>query len=132
MIEVQIRETCSVCAGARVVAGHAWETFQGEEGAAVREEAEATRRAGHYGAAIDLELAWFRERGWLIPPRDGYGEGFPPEEEPCPECEGDGTTTRFVDLDELARLMSRPIAAAVEEQLAPVWRVIDSRTAHLA
>lgn len=100
LVEVQIREDCPDCENG-VVQTVAWGLFHTSEGDAVRTQAEQLRAAGEYGKAIELELAWFRERGFSVPPHDRYGQAFPPEEEPCAECDGTGKRVRWVSTREL-------------------------------
>jgi hypothetical protein len=99
-MEVQVREKCGACENGVVRSGP-WEVFAGEEGYGVRHAAEQLRKEGRLSDALDLELAWFRERGWTVEGHDGFGEGFPADEEPCPDCEGEGHTVRWVPIDEL-------------------------------
>lgn len=98
-MEVQVREKCDECENG-VVQSHPWDVFAGEEGEATRKHADDLRAHGHHGAANEHELAWFRERGWTVIAK-GYGETFPNEEEPCPECEGASHMIRWVPIDEL-------------------------------
>lgn len=99
-MEIQVREQCAECENG-VVQTHPWDVFAGEEGAGVRAAAEQLRVEGKPGDALDLELAWFRERGWTVIAAKGYGETFPNDEEPCSECDGEGHTVRWVPIEEL-------------------------------
>lgn len=95
-MEVRVRERCGCENG--VCARPEWPEFFADEEA--QREIEAHRYSGEFSAAADLEMDWFRRRGYLIEDRTGAMH-FPPEESPCDDCEGSGYRERWAPLGEL-------------------------------
>lgn len=106
LAEIQIREDCPDCENG-VVYSREWHEFYADE--SVQSEAKALRAATNYEAAADVELTWFRERGYMRTMGGERGglpfEALPPEEEPCLECEGTGKRTRWVDVREFSGML---------------------------
>ena len=75
--QVLIREVCSACGGTGYISHPAWELYW--EGHSALLEERALR-------------AWFSQEGYDEPP---------PEEVPCPECDGQGYVMRWVGIREV-------------------------------
>ena len=78
MKEILVREKCSTCGGTGFITHPAWEMYW---------------RAHRTLGARDL-LEWFAQEGYDEPP---------PEEVPCPECDGQRYVMRWVDIATLLR-----------------------------
>ena len=77
MKEILVRDKCSACGGAGIITHPAWEKYW-----------------------RDCRERWIGVEEWFA--QEGYDEP-PPEEVPCPECDGQGYVMRWVDIATILR-----------------------------
>jgi hypothetical protein len=90
-MEIQIREKCPHCENG-IVSSPKWAEF-------FKADNEIKARTGSYMSNDDFD-EWWRNRGYDL-------KQLPPEEDPCPDCEGNMVIYRWVDIAEVFAVMQQ-------------------------